>query len=89
VEDEATECLQRSHSVVVIVIPAPKAVTLFLRTLLVSSMLHSIRFPLAAREKQNVARLLGRQCTAHLQRTCYNIVLRHTPHTGSWGSRST
>ena len=86
--DEATECLQRSHSVVIIVIPASKAVTLFLRTLLVSSMLHSIRFPLAAREKQNVARLLGRQCTTHLQRTCY-IVLRHTPHTGSWGSRST
>ena len=88
--DEATECLQRSHGVVIIVIPASKAVTLFLWTLLVSSMLHSIRFPLAAREKQNVARLLGRQCTTHLQRTCYTSCygIRHTPALGEADPRS-
>ena len=66
-----------SHSVVVVVIPASKAITFFLRTLLVSSKLDSV--PLSAREKEDVSCLLGRQCRTHLQCLC-NIVLRHATH---------
>jgi hypothetical protein len=58
VEYEATrwrtglqKCLQRSHSAVVVMVPASKAITLFLRTLLVSPKLNSVGLPLAAREK--------------------------------------
>ena len=62
-------------------VPASKAITLFLRTLLVSPKLNSVGLPLAAREKQNVACLLWADdmhdaTSAHT----YNIVLRHAAH---------
>ena len=62
-----------SHSVMVVVIPASKAVTFFLRALLVSSKLDS--FPLVAREEEDVSCLLGRQCRTHIQGLRYAIHL--------------